>query len=220
MSSARSRPVALTLIVGAHVLLICVLERVFHVSQSAATVRDEATIVKFIEEPANTSRPPVALGHAQRPLRVREKRAYLSPPEATIPVPQALDEHAGAATIDWDSEARAVADDALERERQRSAKRSFAHTSPEPKPPESPGVFGSEQENRRAGLVEGGARFWVTDNCYFDIPRKPPPPRLAGEFHLLTRTCKPDPTGGGTSMFDDLKPDHLKPPPTPSPSQK
>jgi hypothetical protein len=221
MSLAQSRPIALTLVVGAHVLLIFVLERVFHVSRPGATTVDDDTItVNFIKEPTNTSRPPVDLGRGKQPLRVREKRAYLSPPEAPTPIPQTVDAHIDAAIIDWESEARAVADDALERERQRSAKRSFAHTSLDPKPTESPGVFGSEQENHRAGLVEDGERFWVTDNCYFDIPRRPPPPRLAGEFHLLTRTCKPDPTGGGTSMFDDMKPDYLKEPPTPSPSQK
>jgi hypothetical protein len=72
--------------------------------------------------------------------------------------------------------------------------------------PDKPGVFGSEQQNHRAGQVEDGQRFWVTDGCYFDIPRGSPPPRMAGEFHLLTPTCQPPATGGGDKMFQHLKP--------------
>lgn len=111
-------------------------------------------------------------------------------------------------TTDWRSEASAAAAEALERARRlgRAPNASDATSKP--------GVFGSQQQNHRAGQVEGGSRFWVTDNCYYDFPRGlPPPPRLAGEFHLMTPTCKPPPTGGGDKMFDDLKPQYLRAPP-------
>src|SRR6185312_3755911 len=106
--------------------------------------------------------------------------------------------------------AQAAATDILERERQKSTKRPLSHPTPAPDAPQAPGVFGSAQDNHRAGQVEDGQRFWVTDDCYFEIPRGAPPPRMAGEFHLLTRTCKPPQTGGGDRMFEALKPDSLK----------
>jgi hypothetical protein len=55
-------------------------------------------------------------------------------------------------------------------------------------------------------------RYWVTENCYFDIPRGFPPPPIPGEFHLLTPQCKPPPTGGGDNMFDVATPDYLRKP--------
>jgi hypothetical protein len=102
--------------------------------------------------------------------------------------------------------------------RERKRQQTFTHVFPVPSEPDRPGVFGSERENKCSGLVEGGEDFWVTDNCYFDFPRLMPTPHAAGEFHLLTPTCKPPPTGGGSVMFKDLTPEYLKKLPESKPS--
>jgi hypothetical protein len=84
----------------------------------------------------------------------------------------------------------------------------------QPEKPAPPGIFGSEAANRRAGTVEqfddGAERYWVSDNCYFDADRRPPPIAFAGQVRLMTRSCKPPPTGGGDRMFEQLTPDYLK----------
>jgi hypothetical protein len=115
---------------------------------------------------------------------------------------------------DWNAEASAAAADVLERARRKAGENHFDHVPNATNAAGNSGVFGSEEQNHRAGMVEGGSRFWVTDNCYYDFPRGlPPPPRMTGEFHLMTPTCKPPPTGGGGKMFDDLKPEALRTPP-------
>jgi hypothetical protein len=134
-------------------------------------------------------------------------------PRAPIAIPpdiRPISSDSAPTITDWSSAAHAAAADTLERERQGSPTSPFTHTPREPDPPGKPGIFGSEQLNHRAGQVDGGTRFWVNDNCYFDVPTGSPPPRMAGEFHLLTRVCNPPPTGGGDKMFEDLKPDAMK----------
>jgi hypothetical protein len=114
--------------------------------------------------------------------------------------------------IDWSSEARTAAADLVARTGAKATGNGTDQMAG------NAGVFGSGAKNHRAGMVEGGTRYWVTDNCYYDFPRGlPPPARLAGEFHLLTRTCKHPPTGGGANMFDALKPESLR---TPIPAQR
>jgi hypothetical protein len=138
---------------------------------------------------------------------------------AVVPAPAAplesapsplVSERPTTAITDWDAAAQGAADEVLRQERERAARRSFEHTFAKPGSADKPGVFGSQKQNDRAGLVEEGERFWVNHDCYFDIPRGAPPPRIAGEYHLLTRTCKPPPTGGGERMFENLTPDYLK----------
>jgi hypothetical protein len=150
-------------------------------------------------------------GHKTTPgVGQRHPHAAAVPPNAQESAPPSTDDRPANASTDWDTDPHRVADEILRREQEKAGRRSFAHAFAEPTAPDRPGIFGSQKENHRAGLVEGGTRFWVTDNCYFDFPRGTPPPRLAGEFHLLTRQCKPAPTGGGDRMFEDMTPDSLR----------
>lgn len=213
MSSGRPRTLVLGLILGAHIILFYILERSVLAPRSQSTPGDTPPItLTFIEVPSPIRAPsPIPTFSPSPPLRLNIPKA--TPPD--VPTPSLDDNSITPSLTDWDTEAHLAAADTLERERQKSAKDPFAHPTPAPDTPHQPGAFGSAQENHRAGQVEGGQRFWVTDDCYFDIPRGTPPPRMAGEFHLLTRTCKPPPTGGGDRMFEHLKPDSSKqPPPT------
>jgi hypothetical protein len=156
-----------------------------------------------------------------RALHGRATHAAPSVPSAPLEgTPPRISDQGVNAITDWDAVAHDAADAVLRREREKAEHHSFEHAFPTPPAPHKPGIFGSQKENQRAGRVEeDGTRFWVTDNCYFDVPRGTPPSRMAGEFHLLTRTCKPPPTGGGDRMFEDLTPDYLRRLPAAQPSK-
>lgn len=208
MSPGRPRPLVLGLILGAHIILFHILERSVLTTSPQSTPDDTPFIaLTFTEIPSPVRAPSqIPTFRPRLPQRLNTPKAI--PPD--VPTPS-LDENSITPSLtDWSTEAHLAASDTLERERQKVAKHSFAHPTTAPDTPHQAGAFGSSQENHRAGQVEEGQRFWVTDNCYFDIPRGTPPPRMAGEFHLLTRTCKPPPTGGGDRMFEHLKPDSAK----------
>jgi hypothetical protein len=190
-----SRNLVLVAIVAVHIAVVYVLDRGFIRPQ---TVRPVAMSVTFISEP--------------RPLPARQE---ISPPELAPVRPRLLPsappiETPSEAITDWVAEAQRAAEDTVKREVK--TPRAFTHVFPEAAAPDKPGLFGSQQQNRRAGRVDGGTDFWVSDNCYFEFPRDKPPPGSAGTFHLLTPTCKPPPTGGGGNLFKDLTPDDLKKP--------
>jgi len=152
-----------------------------------------------------------SVGTELRPPRGRS--THVLPPAPRPPsvgVPTPTDDRPNAIT-DWDAAARRASDDVLREERERAERRSFNHAYPTPVLPQQPGIFGSEAANHRAGLVEGGGtQFWVTDNCYFDIPRGVPPPPMPGNLRMPTLPiCKPPPTGGGENMFQNMTPDYL-----------
>ena len=216
MPAGRRRPLVFGLIIGGHVLVAYVLED--SVLTSISTRRPDGVAplsVTLLED-----RPQPTTERAQRSRR--PNALLFSPPKAPeinlpeVPHLQFDAESPNSDSTDWRSEAHAAATDIFEREQQKSRRRSFTHTPAGPAPPGDSGVFGLEEQNYRAGRVEGGTRFWVTDNCYLDFPRGSPPPRMAGEFHLLTPTCKPPPSGGGDKLFENLKPDSLKVLPKPA----
>jgi len=131
----------------------------------------------------------------------RGRSTHVLPPAPRPPpegVPTPTDDRPNVIT-DWGAAARPASDDVLREEREQAERRSFKHVYPTPALPEQPGIFGSEEANHRADRVEGGGtQFWVTDNCYFDIPRGVPPPPVSGNLRMPTPpTCKPPPTGGG-----------------------
>jgi len=209
MSPGRGRLLAFGLVLGAHVLLAYILDQGVLTSESKARPDDVVPIsLTFIEERAQLSSPPAKTTRAPAPTAAPPAKAR-DLNRLEVP-PIRFEEEPGSSITDWSAEAHAAAADTLEQERQKSRRRSFTDTPTAPLAPDSPSIFGSQQQNRRAGQVEGGTRFWVTDNCYYDVPRGTPPPRMAGEFHLLTPTCKPAPTGGGERMFEHLKPESLK----------
>jgi len=215
MLRGGSRVIFLSLILGIHVLLAWVLlrETAFRLLRPLAP---QSLVVEAISASViDKARPPpdaTLLHEAPRPPPLREVIPLQIAPFEVESQPITP------ATTDWSSEASAAAADVLERARRKAAENHSGHAPDATDASGKSGVFGSEEQNHRAGTVEGGSRFWVTDNCYYDFPRGlPPPSRLAGEFHLLTRICKPTPTGGGGKMFDDLKPQYLRPsPPAPA----
>ncbi len=157
---------------------------------------------------------PVETTQSANATQRRSGEARAPPSRAPLQVapPSTSNEPTNAIT-DWHAAAQGAAAGLLEREREKAAQHPFEHVFPAPAPAQLPGMFGSQQENHRAGRVEDGQRYWVSDNCYYEAARGPPPPPLVGEVQPPTLpTCKPPPTGGGERMFDRLTPDYLKKP--------
>jgi hypothetical protein len=193
-------------ILVSHAALVWVLERSLFVHAPQTSGQAAALTVTLVEEPRPAPEPDSAWP-GWRPAAVERVRPILP-----VPVMPSREEGSGAIT-DWGSEAEAAAADVVRQERERAAVHPFTHVTPAPAARESPGIFGSQSENQRSGRVDGGASFWVSDNCYYEFPRMKPESHPAGEFHLLTPVCKPAPTGGGGELFRSLTPDYLKRPP-------
>jgi hypothetical protein len=195
----------LAAVVAAHLIGILLLEHMLNARKVKSRPAHAPALLFFLDPRQETIQPErdrsTATSSAQR-KQPAEMIAPAAPPNSSIQEP--LGE-----APDWYEEAEAAAGATVERERERAALRSFQHRFSPPPPPEKPGIFGSHR-NRRAGMVEGGDRFWVTDNCYFEYDRKPRDVPQAGDIRLKTATCKPPPTGGGSRMFDHLKPGHLR----------
>jgi hypothetical protein len=213
MSRGGRRMLVLPLLLGLHALLAYVLLRETATRKSRPPASQSLVVEAISASLLERAQPFPAdspLHEALRPAPIRDaKTLQIAPLEfESQPITPA--------TPDWSSEASAAAAAVIERARNAGAKH-FGPVSDPTGASGEPGAFGSEEQNHRAGRVEGGSRFWVTDNCYYDFPRGlPPPARMAGEFHLMTPTCKPPPTGGGGKMFEALKPENLRtPPPAP-----
>ncbi len=205
MSLGERRVVVFALILAAHGLLGWVLQqggaRIARTNNSDRTFEPASAVIFERTPPVLPPFPNKSFGDQLPSLMRRHDPIAIQVEPITI---DAEPTHHG--PIDWSSEARAAARDIV-------AGIKSAKGSGTDQVAGKAGVFGSQAENHRAGMVEGGSRYWVTDDCYYDFPRGlPPPARLAGEFHLLTRTCKHPPTGGGAEMFDALKPESLRAP--------
>ena len=204
MSPGGRRLIVCALIIGVHALLAYVLLR----ESATRMLRTPASHYLAVEAISAASMEKVQPPHDDRQLHdaLRPAPIRYATPLQIAPIEVESEPITPSAT-DWRSEASAAAAAVLERARR------LGHVATAPDTASKPGAFGSQEQNHRAGRVEGGSRFWVTDNCYYDFPRGlPPRPRMAGEFHLMTPTCKPSPTGGGGSMFEDLKPQSLRTP--------
>jgi hypothetical protein len=201
MRASVTRSVALGAIILSHVFAIGMLELCLAPPRTARRTEIPPLMITFVEETA----PERLRGEASpRPRLEKQENTPL-----VAPTIHSNGDATGAIT-DWQSEASAAARDAVRRETEAGAQREFSHRFPVPAAPDAAGVFGLEKKNRRAGLVEGGENFWVTDDCYYDFPRTAPLTHAAGEFQLLTPVCKPPPTGGGADMFKDVTPGYLK----------
>jgi hypothetical protein len=210
MSPGSRRCTVFGMILGAHVLLGYVLERgAVRRDRAEANARAVAPMfLSFIEKRVQRDPPPFNSGltpEIPRPLQAPNVSPLMLPPMQFDPEPTTP------GLTDWDAAAHDAIAHMLDRAQRKPGERRSGR-GPE-LTDDKPGVFGSAKENHHAGTVEDGTRFWVTDNCYYDFPRGFPPSRMAGEFHLRTRTCKPPPTGGGEHMFEELKPESLRTPP-------
>jgi hypothetical protein len=208
----RGRKLIFLLVFLSHCALIFVICRSNTAQKSGAQIPYEPPAVFILDSiksktETDTSKEPT-------PANVRTKLRRATVPPADLPKqihPDATPSNA--ITTDWYAEARAVAEEAIAKERNKS-KRAFEHKMPSAREPAGNSIF-APPPVRRAGSWDGPDRFYVTDNCYYEFDRTPRPPPTLLDNRLMTPVCKPPPKGGGDAMFKDLTPDYLKTLPQP-----
>jgi hypothetical protein len=204
------RRLTLAAVTAAHLLAIVWIDQTLRTRKSGPR-REPPPLIVFFLNAREKEKPPEPLPQIPRAPRTtsEQPKALEVPPPENIPA-----EKPSTAITDWAEAARSTARDFAARERAKSELRSFDHKFKEPEEEEKPGIFGSEKRNHRAGLVEQGEgnseRHWISDNCYMDFTRDPPPPPNQPGARTNPVKCKPPPTGGGDHMFDALKPEYLK----------
>jgi hypothetical protein len=210
---SRGRELIFFLVFLSHCALIFVISRSSTTQKSATQILHEPLFVFFLDNiKANTEADGIK---EPTPAKARpELKRPSAVPQANVPEETAPDVTSSNAITDWYAQARSVAEDALEKERNKSPKRAFEHKMPSAQEREKASIF-DPAPVRRAGTWDGPDRFYVTDNCYYEYDRAPRPPPTALDNRLKTPVCKPPPKGGGDAMFKDLMPDYLKTLPEP-----
>jgi hypothetical protein len=201
----RGRKLIFLWVLLSHCILIFVISRQ-NTRQRSATPAPREPLLVFILETikARTSDTPL-----KEPTPAKA-RAELKRPSAAPP-PEPADPGAASsnAITDWYAQAHSVAEDAVEKARNKGKTRAFEHKMPSAEEHEKASIF-DPLPVRRAGTWDGPDRFYVTDTCYYEFDRAPPPPPTLLDNRLKTPVCKPPPKGGGDAMFKDLTPDYLK----------
>jgi hypothetical protein len=207
---SRGRKLIFLVVLLSHCILIFVIGRPNAPRQSASPTPHEPLIVFLLESiKARTNDTTLK---EPTPAKARaELRRPSAAPLAHIPEPIDPDAASSNAITDWYGQAHIVAEDALEKARNKGTTRAFEHKMPLPEEREKASIF-DPPPVRRAGTWDGPDRFYVTDNCYYEFDRAPPPPPTLLDNRLKTPVCKPPPKGGGDAMFKDLTPDYLKTP--------
>jgi hypothetical protein len=197
-----------------HCALIIMISRSNTAQKSATQILYEPLFVFFLDSIKAKTAPDAAVNEPSRArARAVLKRPNTLPPN-NLPEPTGPDITSSNAITDWYAQARNVAEDALEKDRIKGAKRAFEHKMPAAPQREQTSIF-DPAPVRRAGSWDGPDRFYVTDNCYYEFDRLPRPPSTLLDNRLKTPVCKPSPKGGGDAMFKDLAPDYLKTLPEP-----
>jgi hypothetical protein len=205
---SRGRELIFFLVFLSHCALIFVIGRSSTSQKSATQILHEPLFVFFLDNiKANTEADGIK---EPTPAKARpELKRPSAVPLANVPKEATPDVTSSNAITDWYAQARSIAKDALENERNKGPKRAFEHKMPSAQEREKASIF-DPGPVRRAGTWDGPDRFYVTDNCYYEYDRAPRPPPTALDTRLKTPVCKPPPKGGGDAMFKDLMPDYLK----------
>ena len=210
---AKGRKLIFLLVLLGHCVLIVVISRSNTAQKYATQIRREPLVVYFLDSikektEADTIKEPA-------PAKARSRLRYPSTvPLTNFPPPTDPDATSSNAITDWYAQAHSVAEDALENDRKKGAKRAFDHKMPSAPEREPTSIF-DPPPVRRAGTWDGPDRFYITDNCHYEWDPAPRPPPTLLDNRIKTPVCKPPPKGGGEAMFKELTPDYLKTSPEP-----
>ena len=209
----KGRKLVFLFVLLGHCVLIFVICRSNTARTFATHILHEPLVISFINSVKEKTEPDMIKEPA--PEKARSRLRYpTTVPLINIPPLTDPDGTSSNAITDWYAQAHSVAEDALENDRKKVAKRAFEHKMPSAQEPAPTSIF-DPQPVRRAGTWDGPDRFYITDNCAYEWDRAPRPPPTLLDNRLKTPVCKPPPKGGGDAMFKDLTPDYLKSPPEP-----
>lgn len=202
----HSKKLAFILVLSAHAAAAILVQRSLKTPHTGRAADEQPPLlVSFLTlTPPRPPPPPAVPSPGQR----RREPIPIAPPEpqVTTPAPET-----STAITDWRAQGAEAARNAVSAARPKPFGHEFAPSSEQPET----GVFGPKNEHP-AGTVEvldGTERHWVTDYCYFDIPRHPVIEDMPGP-KTMSRFCVA-PGSGGTDMFKKLRPGYLTPPQTP-----
>jgi hypothetical protein len=205
---AHGRKLIFLLVFLSHCALIFIISRSNTTQKSATQILHEPLFVFFL----NSIKAETGADDKKEPPPAKA-RTVLRRPNTVAPSnlskPTDPDVMSSNAITDWYAQAHSVAEDALEKDRNKGAKRAFEHKIPSAQEREKTSIF-DPAPARRAGTWDGPDRFYVTDNCYYEYDRLPRPPPTLLDNRLKTPVCKRPPKGGGDAMFKDLTPAYLK----------
>ena len=207
------RKLVFLLVFLSHCALIFVIGRSNTTQQSVTPTLHEPLFIYFLDSIKVKPGADVVKEPAPSKPRTHLRRPSTGPP-TNSPTPTDADATSSNAITDWYAQAHSVAEDTLDNDRSKGAKRTFAHKMPSAQEREPTSIF-DPLPVRRAGTWDGPNRFYITDNCYYEFDRGPRPPPTLLDNRLQTPVCKPPPKGGGDKMFKDLTPDYLKTLPEP-----
>jgi hypothetical protein len=178
------RKLIFLLVLLGHCVLIFVISRSNTAQKSATHILYEPLVVYFLasikektEADAIKERAP-----AKAPSRLRYPSTV---PLINFPPPTDPDATSSNAITDWYAQAHSVAEDALENNRKKGAKRAFEHKMPSAKEREPTSIF-DPLPVRRAGTWDGPDRFYITDNCHYEWDPAPRPPPTLLDNRLKT----------------------------------
>jgi hypothetical protein len=203
----HARKLVFLLVLLSHCALILFISR-SNKQKSSTQILHEPLIVFFVDSikakaEADSRKEP----SPAKPQNVLRRRNTVLPND--LPNPTEPDVSSSNAITDWYGQTHSVAEDAIEKDSNKNAKRGFEHKIPAAHERERASIF-DPIPVPRAGTWDGPDRFYVTDNCYYEYDRAPRPPPTALDNRLKTPVCKRPPKGGGDAMFKDLTPDYLK----------
>lgn len=202
----RGRKLIFLLVLLSHCALIFVISRSNTTQKCATHILHEPWFIFLLDGiKAKTD-----AGATKEPAKARTVlRRQNTVPPTNLSKPTDPDVTSFNTITDWDAQAHNVAEDVLEKDRNKGAKHAFEHKMPSAQAREPTSIF-EPLPVRRAGTWDGPNRFYVTDNCYYEWDRAPRPPPTLLDNRLRTPVCKPPPKAGGDAMFKDLTPDYLK----------
>jgi hypothetical protein len=208
---AHGRKLIFLLVFLSHCALIFVISRSNTTQKSATQILHEPLFIFFLDDIKAKTEADATKEPAKARTVLRRQNTV---PPANLSKPIDPDVMSSNAITDWYAQAHSVAEDVLEKDRNKGAKRAFEHKMPSAQEREPTSIF-DPLPVRRAGTWDGPNRFYITDNCYYEWDRAPRPPPTLLDNRLKTPVCKPPPKGGGDAMFKDLIPDYLKALPEP-----
>jgi hypothetical protein len=209
----NGRKLVFLLVFLSHCVLIFVMSRSNTTQKSVTPTLHEPLFIYFLDSIKVKPAADAIKEPAPAKPRTQLRRPSTVPP-TNSPKPTDADATSSNAITDWYAQAHSVAEDALDNDRNKGAKRAFAHKMPSAQEREPTSIF-DPLPVRRAGTWDGPNRFYITDNCYYEYDRAPRPPPTLLDNRLMTPVCKRPAKGGGDTMFKDLTPDYLKTLPEP-----
>lgn len=199
------------IVLAAHVIGLLLLS--FHAPQQR-TVGYSPTMTAVILEERRSEQNEVPRTPVLPPLRTITIRPPEELPSVTPGEGSETPKGASSSAItDFSTSAHDVAEEMARRDGSHAYRSLDRQTQAAPQMKREHSIFAVPQHeaNTTEHFEDGGDRYYVSGNCFYDFDREPPPATdlMAGP-KLKVPKCKPPSGSGNQDMFKDLTPESLK----------